>query len=223
MVSFNFDMGDIVVSKCLTQILCIVPQQENPKFPTVCPLFMALQILSAQQLHFPGFNQLEVRKDADVEFMFSYLTCLVFSRYTFSMFLPSVESLPGTSRSPIPYSAQPWLCLQLYCGWSSEQESHCLSNALVEHDDSHGQYRSLQKALQSAFFSFTLTMVTGMFPKVIQHHQIIGRGLIQKIWEGEEGSNTVFERGEQRKAYLEDPIYYQLRLIRLYLSLHRRY
>jgi NAD(P)-dependent dehydrogenase (short-subunit alcohol dehydrogenase family) len=33
-------------------------------------------------------------------------------------------------------------------GWTSEQGGHCLADALVEHDDSHGQYLSLQKTMK---------------------------------------------------------------------------
>lgn len=36
-------------------------------------------------------------------------------------------------------------------GWSSEQGGHCLADALVEHDNSHGQYLSLQKIMEYEF------------------------------------------------------------------------
>jgi retinol dehydrogenase-12 len=36
-------------------------------------------------------------------------------------------------------------------GWTSEQGGHCLADALVEHDDSHGQYLSLQKTMKCVF------------------------------------------------------------------------
>jgi retinol dehydrogenase-12 len=36
-------------------------------------------------------------------------------------------------------------------GWTSEQGGHCLADALVEHEDSHGQYLSLQKIMKCVF------------------------------------------------------------------------
>ncbi|KAE9379480.1 short-chain dehydrogenase/reductase SDR [Stipitochalara longipes BDJ] len=37
-------------------------------------------------------------------------------------------------------------------GWTTEQGGHCLADALVEHDDSHGQYLSLQKTMNPSNF-----------------------------------------------------------------------
>lgn len=45
-------------------------------------------------------------------------------------------------------------------GWTSEQGGHCLVDALVEHDDSHGQYLSLQKSMKYVFLNFMLIPLT---------------------------------------------------------------
>jgi retinol dehydrogenase-12 len=38
-------------------------------------------------------------------------------------------------------------------GWSNEQGGHCLVDALLEHEDSHGEYVSLQRVLRYVFLS----------------------------------------------------------------------
>ena len=49
-------------------------------------------------------------------------------------------------------------------GWTSEQGGHCLLDALVEHDDSHGQYLSLQKSTKYVFLNFMLMPLTKLTP-----------------------------------------------------------
>ncbi len=38
-------------------------------------------------------------------------------------------------------------------GWTTKQGGHCLADALVEHDDSHGQYLSLQTVTRYVFYT----------------------------------------------------------------------